>query len=79
MTKNNTIPETTIDPVCGKTIDPNKVQFTINDDKGIHYFCSDKCRHRYDGADAKTKKSIWARYTDRLKNTHCTQTPPECR
>jgi hypothetical protein len=29
--------------------------------------------------NAKTKKGLWARYTDRLKNTHCTLTPPECR
>lgn len=30
-------------------------------------------------ADEKTKKGFWARYTDRLKATHCTRTPPECR
>lgn len=30
-------------------------------------------------ADAKAKKGFWARYTERLKNTHCTMTPPECR
>lgn len=30
-------------------------------------------------AEAKTKKSFWARYIDRLANTRCTFTPPECR
>lgn len=25
------------------------------------------------------KKGFWARHTDRLKNTNCTITPPECR
>ncbi len=79
MNENNTIPETAVDPVCGKTFDPRKVQFTSNDDKGTHYFCSDECRRRFDSADAKTKKGIWAKYTERLKNIHCTQTPPECR
>lgn len=79
MTQTNTIPETAVDPVCGKTFDPRKVQFTANDDKGTHYFCSDECRRKFDAADAKTKKGFWAKYTDRLKKTHCTQTPPECR
>jgi hypothetical protein len=27
----------------------------------------------------RKKKGIWARFTDRLKGTHCTMTPPECR
>jgi YHS domain-containing protein len=79
MAEKNTIPETAVDPVCGKTIDPRKIQLTSKDDKGIHYFCSEECRHRFDTADAKTKKGIWARYTERLKDTHCTMTPPECR
>ena len=30
-------------------------------------------------AEAGKRKGLWARYTDRLKNTHCTRTPPECR
>jgi len=25
------------------------------------------------------KKGLWARFTQRLKGTHCTMTPPECR
>ena len=75
----NTAEDTIIDPVCGKTVDPTKLQFTATDDKGTHYFCSEECRRRFDTADSKTKKGFWARYTERLKNTHCTQTPPECR
>ena len=79
MIENNTIPKTAVDPVCGKTFDPRKIQFTSNDGKGTHYFCSDACRRRYDTADTKTKKGFWERYTDRLKSTHSTQTPPDCR
>jgi YHS domain-containing protein len=79
MTEKNTIPETALDPVCGKRINPRQIQFTSTDDKGTHYFCSEECRRRFDTADAKTKKGIWARYTERLKDTHCTRTPPECR
>ena len=79
MKENSAIPQTAVDPVCGKTVDPHNVNFTAKDDKGTHYFCSDECRRRYDTADAKTKKGFWARYTDRLKDTHCTRTPPECR
>ena len=79
MTQNTAIPESAVDPVCGKTFDPRKVRFTATDDKGTHFFCSDDCRRKFDTADAQTKKGFWARYTERLKNTHCTQTPPECR
>jgi len=79
MNQKNTIPETAVDPVCGKRFDPRKVQFTAKDDKGTHYFCSDACRRQFETADTKTKKGLWARYTERLKNAHCTQTPPECR
>lgn len=79
MTENNPIPESAVDPVCGKSFDPRQIQFTSKDDKGTHYFCSEACRRQFDAADAKTKKGFWERYTDRLKNTHCTRTPPECR
>ncbi|MGD8703185.1 MAG: hypothetical protein PVG51_10890 [Desulfosarcina sp.] len=79
MTESNATPESAVDPVCGKTIDPRKNPFITNDDKGTHYFCSDTCRRRYDAADTKTKKGFWAKYTERLKKTHCTRTPPECR
>lgn len=79
MTENNATPENAVDPVCGKTVDPRNVQFTAKDDKGTYFFCSDACRRRFAAADAKTKKGFWAKYTERLKNTHCTQTPPECR
>ena len=30
-------------------------------------------------ASPRKKKGIWTRFTDRLKGTHCTLTPPECR
>ena len=79
MTDTKTIPESTIDPVCGKTFDPRTRPFSASDEKGTHYFCSDKCRRQYETAGTKAKKGFWAKYTDRLKNTHCTQTPPECR
>ncbi|BBO85058.1 hypothetical protein DSCO28_56240 [Desulfosarcina ovata subsp. sediminis] len=79
MTTTQTIPETAVDPVCGKTFDPRNARFTASDDKGTHYFCSAECRRRFNPADTKTKKGFWARYTERLKNTHCTRTPPECR
>lgn len=79
MTEPNTIPESAVDPVCGKTFNPRDTNFTASDSNGVHYFCSAECRRKYDGADEETKKGFWARYTDRLKNTHCTQTPPECR
>jgi len=79
MAPTQTAPETAMDPVCGKTVDPRNAQFSSQDDKGTHYFCSDGCRRKYESADKKAKKGFWARYTDRLKNTHCTQTPPECR
>jgi YHS domain-containing protein len=58
MTDNNTMPETAVDPVCGKTFDPRKVQFTSKDTNGTHYFCSDACRRRFDSADAKTQKRV---------------------
>ena len=78
MTDTNTIPKSTVDPVCGKTIDPSKELFSSSDEKGTHYFCSQDCKRRFDAADTKAKKGFWARYTDRLKDTHCTRTPPEC-
>jgi hypothetical protein len=34
---------------------------------------------QHNAANAETKKGFWARYTQRLKDTHCTLTPPECR
>ena len=73
------VPETAIDPVCGKTVDPRKNSIASKDDKGTHFFCSETCQRKFESADTKTKKGFWARYTDRLKNAHCTQTPPECR
>ena len=79
MTQENTTQDSAVDPICGKSVDPRDTQFSSSDDKGVHYFCSDKCRKQYDTADSKSKKGIWARYTERLKNTHCTRTPPECR
>ena len=79
MTENANTPESAMDPVCGKTFDPREVQHICEDEKGVHYFCSDECRIKYDTADKKKKKGIWARYTERLKKTHCTRTPPECR
>lgn len=78
MDNRNTIPETAIDPVCGKTINPRDGRFSTRDDKGTHYFCSGACKRRFDTADTKAKKGFWARYTERLKDTHCTRTPPEC-
>lgn len=30
-------------------------------------------------ASTGKKKGVWARFTERLKGTHCTLTPPECR
>jgi len=79
MTTADMIPESAVDPICGKTVDPHKIHLTVSDDKGIHYFCSEDCRRHFNAADNKTKKGIWARYTERLKNAHCTRTPPECR
>ena len=79
MSETQTTTETAVDPVCGKTVDTRKIQYTSRDDKGTHYFCSENCRQRFNAADAKTKKGFWAKYTDRLKNQHCTRTPPECR
>ena len=29
-------------------------------------------------SQAKTKKGLWSKYTDRLKNTRCTRTSQEC-
>jgi len=78
MTDTKPIPETAIDPVCGKTFDPRNVRLFSSDDKGTHYFCSQACKRRFDTADTKSKKGFWERYTDRLKDTHCTRTPPEC-
>ncbi len=78
MNATQATPEIVVDPICGKTVDPNKIQITSTDDKGIHFFCSESCRRQYDEADIKAKKGIWAKYTERLKNTHCTRTPPEC-
>ena len=79
MNPTSSVPDTAVDPVCGKTFDPHKVRFTAKEDDTTLYFCSDECRRQYGTADAETKKGFWKRYTDRLKNTHCTQTPPECR
>ena len=79
MNTTNATENTIIDPVCGKTVDAANLKFSATDDKGTHYFCSEECRRRFDTADSKTKKGFWARYTDRLKDTHCTRTPPECR
>ncbi len=79
MTEHSTVPESALDPICGKTIDPSQLKISSKDEKGVHYFCSEVCRRQYDAADKKAKKGIWARYTERLKNTRCTRTPPECR
>jgi len=79
MTDTKPNPETAVDPVCGKTFDPRTSAFSFKDEKGTHYFCSDKCRRKYESAGTKEKKGFWAKYTDRLKDTHCTRTPPECR
>ena len=79
MTMTDTIPDTAVDPVCGKTIDPRKVRFTSKDKQGTLYFCSDQCRRQFDEADTETKKGFWEKFTDRLKSTHCTRNPPECR
>jgi YHS domain-containing protein len=79
MTEPSAVTESALDPICGKTIDPSQSKHSSKDEKGVHYFCSEACQRQYDAADKKEKKGIWARYTERLKNTHCTRTPPECR
>ena len=79
MTETTAASKTAVDPVCGKTFDRSQAAHFVSDEKGTHYFCSDKCRKQYESAGAKAKKGFWAKYTDRLKNTNCTRTPPECR
>lgn len=38
-----------------------------------------KEKHDSTNKDGKTKKGFWTKYTDRLKKSHCTRNPPECR
>ncbi|BBO83204.1 hypothetical protein DSCO28_37700 [Desulfosarcina ovata subsp. sediminis] len=69
----------TIDPVCGKSVHSDECQFSSDDEKGTHYFCSKDCQNKFDKADAKAKKGFWARYTERLKDVQCSRTSQDCR
>ena len=68
----------TIDPVCGKSIHSDECKLSSDDEKGTHYFCSKDCQNKFDKADAKTKKGLWARYTERLEDVRCSRTSQEC-
>jgi YHS domain-containing protein/uncharacterized membrane protein YraQ (UPF0718 family) len=41
-------PRTTIDPVCGMTVDPDKTDLSSVHDGETYYFCSGACKERFD-------------------------------
>jgi uncharacterized protein len=41
-------PRTTIDPVCGMTVDPDKTDFSSVQDGETYYFCSAGCKESFD-------------------------------
>ena len=41
-------PRTTIDPVCGMTVDPDKTEFSSVHDGETYYFCSGGCKESFD-------------------------------
>jgi len=41
-------PRTTIDPVCGMTVDPDKTDYSSVHDRETYYFCSAGCKESFD-------------------------------
>jgi P-type Cu+ transporter len=46
-------PRTTIDPVCGMTVDPDKTDYTSVQKGETYYFCSSGCKEGFDKDPAK--------------------------
>ncbi|HEV2028102.1 MAG TPA: permease [Candidatus Dormibacteraeota bacterium] len=46
-------PRTTIDPVCGMTVDPDKTDYTSVEKGETYYFCSAGCKESFDKDPAK--------------------------
>jgi hypothetical protein len=46
-------PRTTIDPVCGMTVDPDKTDYSSVHDGETYYFCSGGCKESFDKDPAK--------------------------
>lgn len=42
-------PETDVDPVCGKTVHPDKAKPSVHDGM-VYYFCSRECRELFEAA-----------------------------
>jgi YHS domain-containing protein len=42
-------PDSDVDPVCGKTVKPDKAKSAVHDGT-VYYFCSNECRDRFEAA-----------------------------
>ena len=47
--------ETAIDPICGMTVDPASAR-TVKRDGKAFYFCSDRCRQKFQSAPAAARR-----------------------
>jgi Cu+-exporting ATPase len=51
-----TAAETTIDPICGMTVDPEKSQYKADYQKHTYYFCSPSCLAKFQADPTKAAK-----------------------
>jgi YHS domain-containing protein len=66
--------ETSIDPVCGMSVNPEKTDIEATVEGQTYYFCAEGCRKaftenpkKYLKSKSGKKKSWWCRYTERLE------------
>lgn len=46
-----TAPATSVDPVCGMTVEPAKSKSSVHNGR-VYYFCSQDCREKFENAPA---------------------------
>jgi YHS domain-containing protein len=75
-----------LDPVCGAPIDTEKSDFLRELDNRTYYFCTDRCRNKFNTnpdkyikgpLPPKTRKGWWGRYLDRVQKA-TGGSPPKC-
>ncbi|SMF27470.1 YHS domain-containing protein [Tistlia consotensis] len=62
-------PETDVDPVCGKTVHPDKAKPSVHDGM-VYYFCSRECRELFEAAPQLYVGPQAARQPEMLEHHH---------
>jgi YHS domain-containing protein len=73
----------TEDLICGMVVDPETVEFRIEQDGQTYYFCSEACKGKFDRkpvSDPK-KKGFFTRFLERIAKANTEKfgsEPPSC-